>query len=182
MRKTAELKTLQDLQPKAKGSAGPPPPLQGEPLHQQIARLNRELTKATEDLQAFNHEWAQKNIQAQSVRLPIPTPELTFAANKRRELAAEIQRLQSELGMANRKRRPLSAASQKSSQADHNAQVVVSPKRTRSKSCPLKEHREWLVYFELAAREELTPQLYGLVERTAKSLLSHALQTGVEEP
>lgn len=159
-RKT-ELKTLQDLQRNGNSTDGHPPPLEGEPLHKRLARLNRELPEAVEALQAFNKEWAERNLKAQQIRVPISTPELTFAANKRRELAAEIQRLQNELGIANRERRALSAqASQKTSAGDKSAPLVVSPKGkklTRSKECPLKDHREWPVYFKLAAREELTP-------------------------
>jgi hypothetical protein len=179
--KVKALKHLADLTPDGRKLIVRPPALEAEPLHRRLARLNRELTKATEELQSFNREWAKKNIEAQTCRLPISTPELTHAANKRRELALEIQQLQTELGAANKERRQLNAkASRQASPADQTTPLAIPPKRiTNSKRCPLKE---WTVYFELAARDELTPELYTQVERSAKSLLQHAIETGIEEP
>lgn len=182
--KSRELKTLKALPPNGKDpSTAHPPLLEAEPLHRRIARLTRELQSAIEALQTFNRAWAQKNIEAQAVRLAISTPELTFAANKRRELAARIEEVQRELGVANKERRALSAkASQKAPGADPDSTLVIPSKKIRAKNCPLKQHRQWPVYFELAAREELTPSLCEQIERTAKTLLQHALSTGVEEP
>ena len=175
--KANPLKNLADLTPNGKELVANPP-LQAEPLHRRLARLNRELAEATEALQSFNKEWAAKNIKAQACRLAISTPELTHAANKRRELASEIQRLQNELGLANKERRQLNAKASR----DRTSDVDTPKKITNSKSCPLKRHPEWSVYFELAARDELTAELFRQVERSAKALLSHALETGIEEP
>jgi len=181
--KAKSLKNLAELTPDGKDEPSSPPALVAEPLHRRLARLNRELTKATEELQSFNREWAKKNIEAQTCRLPISTPELTHAANKRRELALEIQRLQTELGSANKERRQLNAKASQEALPAEQTPLAIPPKRiTNLKRCPLKEHREWTVYFELAARDELTPELYTQVERSAKSLLQHALETGIEEP
>jgi hypothetical protein len=180
--KTKPLKNLVDLTPNGKELVASPP-LQGEPLHRRLARLNRELAEATEALQSFNKEWAAKNIKAQACRLAISTPEITFAANKRRELAARIREIQTQIGIANKERRSLNAkTSQKASGGGLEGELLPFPKKqVRSKNCPLKQHREGTGYFELAARDELAPDLYPRVERTAKALLEHAISTGIEE-
>jgi len=180
--KTKPVKNLADLTPNTKVLVASPP-LEAEPLHRRLARLDREPKKATEELQSFNKEWAEKNIKAQTCRLAISTPQITFAANKRRELAARIQEIQSQLEIANRERRTLNVKSSQKTPAADSADTLAGPSKriTNSKRCPLKEHWEWAVYFTLAARDELAPELYAQVERSAKSLLQHALATGVEE-
>jgi hypothetical protein len=49
----------------------------------------------------------------------------------------------------------------------------------RTEAGPLK-HPDWLVYFELSARNELSEALYQQVERGAEALLQAALDMGVE--
>jgi hypothetical protein len=180
--KGKELKSLKALQPDGCESTTSQPRLESEPLHRRIHRLNEELRKAIEKLQTFNREWASKNVKAQACRLAIPTAEQTHAANRRRELASQIQRIQTELGDANMESRQLNAKSTHKAATDTPTLAVTPKKAVRSKRCPLKQHREWTVYFELAARDELVPDLYAQVERTAKSLLEHAIATGIEEP
>ena len=183
MRKSNALKNLKDLQLNGKELALFQPSLEAEPLHRRLHRLDGELRKATEALQQFNKEWAERNVKAQACRLAISTPEITFAANKRRELAARIREIQTEIGIANKERRSLNAkTSQKASGGGLEGELLPFPKKqVRSKNCPLKQHREGTGYFELAARDELAPDLYPRVERTAKALLEHAISTGIEE-
>jgi hypothetical protein len=176
--KTKPLKNLSDLTPSGKEPVASPA-LESEPLHRRLARLARELGRATEELQSFNVEWTKRNLRAQSCRQAIPTPEITFTAYKRRELAARIQEIQSQIGIANRERRQLDAGktSQKKAAADTSERLAIPVKRiTSSKACPLRSHRDWPAYFLLAAREELAPGLFEQIERSAKSLLQHRSQ------
>ena len=55
----------------------------------------------------------------------------------------------------------------------------IGKKRKRQKKAgPLKQHPDWLVYFELSARNELSEALYQQVERGGEALLQAALDGG----
>jgi hypothetical protein len=68
-----------------------------------LARLNRDHERVTEALRELKREWAAKNIRAQATGMPIATSEVTHVENKRRELAGELLRIQTEIGATNKK-------------------------------------------------------------------------------
>jgi len=51
----------------------PPPPLEAEPPHKRLGRLNRDHERITEALRELKRDWARKNIRAQATRQPIST-------------------------------------------------------------------------------------------------------------
>src|SRR6516162_1944493 len=78
------------------------PPLESEPPHKRLARLTREHERVTEALQQLKKDWATQNIRAQQCRQPIPTATITHIENRRRELAGELLRIQTEIGATNK--------------------------------------------------------------------------------
>jgi hypothetical protein len=173
MKKTLKTKTLKDLE-----VPGPllttAPRLENEPPHRRLARLTREHAEITLNLQELKKEWAQRNIKAQAVRQPVSTPEITHFENQKRELALTLLNIQTQIGATNKELRQRKAVKQQS--VSTNGSKAVS-----TKEAPLKEHREYPIYFLLAARNELDVRLFASVERAAKSMLQHALETGVQE-
>jgi hypothetical protein len=168
-----KLKTLKNL-PAETGSTESPP-LESELPHKRLARLNREAARVTEALRELKRDWAEKNIRAQVTRTPIATTEITFVENKRRELAGELLRIQTEIGATNKEIRERKAGGSAGSSAEPPRE------RVKSKKFPLKEHAAFDEYFRLAAQNELEASLYDRLEAAAKSMLSHALKTGVEQ-
>jgi hypothetical protein len=171
-----KLKTLNGL-PSSAGSTEPPP-LETEPPHRKLARLNREHAATTEALQALKRAWAERNIKAQACRQAVPTSEITHFEDQKRTLALGLLSLQSEIGATNKAIRERSkAGGAPTSPASESA----PRKRAKSKACPLKEHPSFDQYFRLAAENELENGLYDRLEAAAKSMLSHALATGIEQ-
>jgi hypothetical protein len=153
------------------------PPLESEPLHQRLARLTREQERVTEALRELKRAWAERNIKAQATRTPIPTAEMTHVENRRREFAGELLQIQTQIGAVNREIRE-----RKAEHSEGNSRGTPLVKNgTKRKACPLKEHPSYDQYFRLAAENELEAGLYRRIEAAAKSMLSHALKTGVEE-
>jgi hypothetical protein len=156
----------------------PPPLLETEPAHRRLARLNRDAARVTEALQQLRQEWANKNIRAQATRTPISTPEITHVEKRRRELAGELLRIQTEIGATNKAIRE-----RKSEGAARNSERAAPLKAgTKTKKCPLKEHPAFDQYFRLAAENELEASLYDQIEAVAKAMLSDALRNGLESP
>jgi hypothetical protein len=170
------LSTLKSLPP-SEGSQSPPP-LESEAPHKRLARLNRELVQATETIQALKKQWAERNLKAQACRQAVSTAEVTHFENEKRDQAAKILRIQTEIGAANKLVRERS----KNGGAPTSPASESAPrKRAKSKACPLKEHPSFDQYFRLAAENELENGLYDRLEAAAKSMLSHALATGIEQ-
>jgi hypothetical protein len=158
------------------GAPSAPPPLESEPPHKRLARLSRDHERITEALRELKRDWAAKNIRAQATRQSISTAEITHVENRRRELASQLLKIQTEIGATNKALRERKAGG--------NGITVSSgesapPKRIRSKKCPLREHAAFNQYFRLAAENKLESGLYARIEASAKSMLSHALQTGI---
>jgi ribosomal protein L29 len=153
------------------------PPLEAEPPHQRLARLNRELVKATETIQWLKKQWAQRNLKAQGCRQAVSTAEVTHFENEKRDLAAKILGLQTEIAQVNRELRALKVAAASNGAKD----TALVRKIRKSKACPLREHAAFDQYFRLAAENELEAGLYNRIEAAAKSRLSQALKTGIEE-
>jgi hypothetical protein len=143
-----------------------PVPLENEPAHRKLARLAREHQSVTEQLQTF---------KAQACRLAVSTPEVTHFETTKRELALQLLDLQTQIGALNKELRANKAACQAGRQPPARANGSAL-----KKTCPLKSHPQWDAYFRLAAENELEPCLLAQIERSAKSLLQHALETGVE--
>jgi hypothetical protein len=156
-----------------------PPPLESEAPHRRLARLNKELVKATEAIQSLKKQWVQRNLKAQSCRQAVSTAELTHFENQKRDLAASILRLQTEIASTNKEIRE---RKQSRGSAGSFAEAAPVKTGTKSKKCPLKEHAAFDQYFRLAAENELEPSLYDRIEAVAKSLLGDALRNGVEQP
>jgi hypothetical protein len=171
------LKTLKSLPPAALESE--PPPLEAEAPHRVLARLNKEHQRVTEELRELKRSWAQKNIRAQRCRQPIPTAEITHIKNKRRELATQLLSIQAQIGATNKELRERRTAGNDAKVTRDSAPVSNG---TKSKKAPLKEHPVFNQYFALAAENELEASLYERIEGAAKSMLSQALKTGIEEP
>jgi hypothetical protein len=155
------------------------PPLEAEPAHRKLARLNREAADTVTLLQQLKKEWATKNIRAQATHTSIPTSEVSHVESQRRELTSQLQNIQSQIGILNRELRAKKAAGNGAKDVAKAAPARVGSK---SKRCRLREHVEFPVYFALAARNELSEELFAQIERSAKSMLSQALKTGIEEP
>jgi chromosome segregation ATPase len=168
----AKLSSLEQLSPSSVSTVAAPP-LEAEAPHKRLARLNRELTETVETLQALKKAWAEKNVKMQACRQAVSTPEVTHHETHKRELALRLLDLQTQIGALNRELR-LSKASAKAPRPRSNGAKL-------SKKCPLKDHSQYAAYFLLAARDQLHPDLYDQVERTAKSMLQHALGCGLEE-
>jgi chromosome segregation ATPase len=135
-----------------------PPPLENEPPHRKLARLMTEHAKTTEQLQELKRNFAAENIKAQQCRQTIPTSQLTFVENKKRELAGRLMELQAEIGKTNKEVRAHKAGvqSRKAKQpwmTDREATefieaVEVPMKLTRVRNgvkqiSPLKKHLEF---------------------------------------
>jgi hypothetical protein len=76
--------------PSSSGLPPAAPPLESEPPHRKLARLER----ITEALRELKRTWAEKNIRAQVTRTPIATSEVTHVENRRRELTSELLKIQ----------------------------------------------------------------------------------------
>jgi hypothetical protein len=168
-----QVKSLRQL-PRVKGDPPAPPPLEAVPPHKALARANQRHAQLTEELRQLKADWAAKNIKAQQCRQPIATSEITFVENRRREPHLELERTQGEIGRFNKEIREAKALRQAPTPKVNGSKL--------SKRCPDKEHREFPTYFLLAAKEELTRELFDQVTRTAKSMLENALRMGTEEP
>jgi hypothetical protein len=175
--KLQKSKTLKDLE-----LPGPlattAPPLEAEPPHRRLARLTREQGEITLKLQELKKEWAARNIKAQACRQPVTTPEITHFENEKRALALALLNIQTEIGATNKALRQRKVEHRNNSRLNSNERITKAP--AAPKQAPLKEHREYPVYFLLAAKNELDARLFASVERAAKSMLQHALETGVE--
>jgi len=174
VKKPLKTKSLKDLEvPGPLATAAPP--LENEPPHRRLSRLSREHADITLKLQELKREWAARNIKAQACRQPVSTPEITHFENQKRELALRLLNIQTEIGATNKalRQRKVGNSSRLNSHETNSAKPL--------KEAPLKEHREYPVYFLLAARNELDARLFASVERAAKSMLQHALETGVQE-
>ena len=148
------------------------PPLESEPPHRRLARLNKELANVSEEIRELRKTWAAKNIKAQACRQSVSTPEVTHFEKQKRELALKIQELQTGIGEVNRELRERKAARQEARSA---------PQAVEPKSGPLRNHALFDQYFHLAAKNELVPSMYAAIERTAKAMLIDALKMGIEK-
>lgn len=173
--KKENLVKIADVLPVKRSLPAQPVPLQNEPTHRKLARLTREHAETTSALQELKRAWAERNIKAQACRQAVSTPEVTHFETQKRELALKIQAIQTEIGATNRELRE-----HKASRQGNGSKQPSQPARP-IKTCPLKSHSQWDAYFRLAAENELEPRLLAQIERSAKSLLQHALETGIEE-
>ena len=128
-----------------------PPPLEAEPPHRRLARLTSEHAETTAKLQELKKAWAERNMKAQARRQAISTAEITAFEKAKRELALAIQNVQTAIGRTNKEIRERRL---------NPPPAAAKPKIIRSKDNPLKEHREYPIYFLLAARNELEPRLF----------------------
>jgi hypothetical protein len=166
---------VRDVLPATSALPVQPVPLENEPPHRKLARLTREHQSVTEQLQTLKKSWAERNIKAQACRQAVSTPEVTHFETTKRELALQLLDLQTQIGALNKELRANKAARQAGRQPPARANGSAL-----KKTCPLKSHPQWDAYFRLAAENELEPRLLAQIERSAKSLLQHALETGVE--
>lgn len=170
-----QFKTLRALKPE--GLPEEAPPMEGELPGRKLSRLTAERDKAVEELQTLKRNFAAENIKAQQCHQAIPTSQITFVERKRKELSDKILSLNLEIGATNRAVREHRAERQN---GHRQAPAIEVNDRTAKKEGPLKKHPEWATYFLLAARDELAEGLFEQVERSAKLLLQHALETGIE--
>jgi hypothetical protein len=157
--------------------AAEPPPLEFEPPHKKLARLTNEHTRVTEELQTLKRNFAAENIRAQQCRQAIPTTQITFIENKKRELAQKLMDLQSQIGETNRQVRAQKAQRQ-------NGKRIPDPEPARRNGikqvAPIKRHVEFPAYFLLAAEAELDARMFTKITGVAKSMLQNAVEMGIE--
>jgi hypothetical protein len=170
-----KLKSLKNL-PKADIHVVEPPPLQFEPPHKVLARLTAEQARLVEEIRSHKTAWAQRNMVAQNKRQTIATSELAAFKEHHGDLSKALADTSLKIGEINRELRANKAARQ-----NGRPEPIVETRTKSKKESPLKNHPEWLTYFHLAAREELAEGLYEQVERSAKALLQHSLDVGIEQ-
>ena len=152
----------------------PSPPLETEQPHRKLARLNGEQVRVTEQIRIHSKAWAERNLRSQSVRERVTTPEITAYKNEHRELASRLLDIQTQIGACNKLIREHKA------RRAGNAKRDDKPNFVSKKNCPLKSHPQWDCYFRVAAENSLAPAMLKQIEADAKSLLAHALETGVD--
>ena len=123
----------------------------------------------TEALSELKHDWAEKNIKAQATRTPIATSEIMHVENKRRELAGELLKIQTEIGATNKEIRPQKPTSQ------------VIQGRIRARKEAEERENDFLVMFYMVAKDSLDPRQVAALESGAKALLKDAEQMGIDE-
>jgi hypothetical protein len=100
----------------------------GEPPHRKLARLNADLVKTTEQLQAIKKEWATKNIKAQQLRISVSTPEVTHFENAKRDLASRLLAIQTEIGALNKELHANKAQRNGNHHGDQEPEKVIQQK------------------------------------------------------
>jgi hypothetical protein len=172
-----KLKSLKSL-PKADVHLVDPPPLQFELPHKVLARLTADQERLTQEIREHKTAWAQRNFVAQNKRQTISSAELTAFRDHHTELSAAIATTNIKIGEINREPRANKAARQ-----NRSCQAVTAERSngaTPKKECPMKRHKEFPVYFLLAAEGELDKKMFDRIVSIAKSLLSDALKMGIE--
>ena len=102
--------------------------------------------------------------------------EMTAYREHHASLSEQLAGVDRQIGELNRVVRQHRADVQaRSANGAGDRQKAATPKKEE-----LLNHPEWLVYFQLSARNELSEALYQQVERGAKALLQDALDMGVE--
>jgi hypothetical protein len=179
---TKPLKALRALPPVSTTPSAPP--LEAEPAHKKLARLNNEHAVATEEIRQLKADWAERNIKAQACRQAVSTAEQTHVETQKRELASRLMEIQTQIGALNRELRAKKASRNGNGNRPHvtvQPVAVVNVDRTLKKEHPLKSHPAWDQYWRLACENQLAPGLLKDIEAEAKGLLSHALKTRLEE-
>jgi hypothetical protein len=167
----APLKTLKALPKKGVVVAEDPPKLEAEQPHMRLSRLTSEQVRLVEELQSHKQEWASRNRVAQDTHQPPSTPEIQAFKQHHRDLSSRLAAVNLEIGQVNREIR------------QHKAEVQArkangAPEAVKTE--PLKQSKDWLVYFKLAAENELDAKLIKQIERVAKSMAEHARINGVD--
>jgi hypothetical protein len=144
------------------------PPLEAEPPHRRLARLNKDQERVIEGLRKLKRSWAEKNIKAQACRTPISTAEITFVDNRRRALASQLLSIRTQIGATNKELREREAAGNGARIVRESAPVSTG---TKPKKAPVREHPAFDQYFRRAAKNELEAGLYDSIEAAAKSML-----------
>lgn len=167
-----KLKTIKEL-PKVNGLSTPAP-LEAESPHRKLARLTADQDRLTREIREHKEAWARRNLTAQYKRQAVSNAESTAFREHHADLAAALAKVQLEIGQVNRELRG-HRAKRNSKGALRNG--VEKPE----KKCPLKQHDAYPCYFMLAAKDVIhDEEMYKKMESAAKSMLQHALQTGVE--
>ena len=166
------MKTPKQLPPSELATA---PPLEAEPpVHKRLSRANSEHARLTDELRKLRAEWAKRNIKAQATRIPVSTAEITHVEGRRRELHLALERCQAEIGACNKELRENRAAKQAGANGKES-------KPKTPKQMPFRQDPEFDTYFHLAARDQLTRELYEAIVRTAKSMMFDAAKMGLRE-
>jgi hypothetical protein len=166
---TRALKTLKALS--KNGAIQEPPPLEAEPPHKRLARLTAEQARLVEEIQSHKTAWASRNQIAQQTHQPPSTPEITAFKQHHRDLSSRLAAVNLEIGATGREIRQHTAEVQA-----RKSNGSAAPVKTE----PLKQSKDWLVYFRLAAENELDTKLFKQIEREAKNMAENARINGVD--
>jgi hypothetical protein len=182
---TTELKNLKSL-PRTRGGVKTEepmqstPPMQFEPPHKMLARLTSEQERLTQEIREHKTAWAQRNMVAQNKRQTISTAELTAFKQHHGELSKALAETSLKIGELNRELRANKVARQNGKHSQAEPEIEARRVDVKVKA-PMKRHKEFSVYFLLAAEQELDKRMFDKIVSVSKSMLANALEMGVEE-
>jgi hypothetical protein len=141
-----------------------------------LAKEEVEVTDGIRNLKAERHA---ANVKAQQQRQCVPSAMITHWETTHRELAARLLAIHTEQTAINKELRANKAARKANG---YDGVIGDFPDRPKPlKTEPLKKSADWLIYFRLAAQNELDAKTFARIERVAKSMAEHARINGVSD-
>jgi hypothetical protein len=155
-----------------------PPPMEFEPPHKLLARLTAEQERLVKEIREHKTAWARRNMVAQHKRQTVASAELTAFREHHADLSKALAEVNLRIGEVNREMRAVRAARMQPRVDEPDPPIRRNGFKQEG---PMKRHKEFPVYFMLAAEQQLDAKLFDRIVSVAKSLLGNALAMGVEE-